>query len=256
MILSTAFGAEQMKEFAFLFFFFLFFVQASRAAVIEVKIAENLSVSISSSVADANTDILKFHTELYNIGSTGYTARIRLDINDSKNIHTAWSDEKDLMPGDRKNFDLFWYANSTGKFSVRMRIYYANEILEKNLDVVKNASMHSESIFKISGFRTYDDFVIFDLQASGSAKNISIIPEDFPQGWIFEQKQVDSIDNYGSKTIVLPYKPSLWMPQNVTIMVASDGGKYFSQQSFELKKETDILGVIYYLIDRVKMMIS
>jgi hypothetical protein len=225
----------------------------ANAAVIEIEVAKDLRGNFTSFSYDSSNDIVKFQFEFYNTGSIPYKTRIRIDINDSKNNFVGWSDEKSLMPGDRKNFDIFWYTNSSGNFFVRTRAYYANEIFEQKSILEKNTSFFPENIFEITDFRTYDNFIIFDLKSQKDAKNVVVIPDNFPVGWIFEQKKIDFLGKYSSKTVILPYNPTLWSSQNLTLEIASDNGKYFMQKNFELSKEHGIIGFIYYCIDHLRL---
>jgi hypothetical protein len=245
-----------VKSIILLIFLIFFFSQLAKSAEIEVSVPSNLQGNISSISFNPSPDLVRFQIEFYNVGSVAYKARIRLDTNDSQNVFTGWSDEKSLMPGDRNSYDIYWYTNSTGNFSAKAKVYFANEIFEQKFNVEKKTSSFSENVFEITNFRTYDNFIVFDLKSNQDAKNVVVIPTNMPIGWIFEQKKIDSLNRGATKNIVIQYYPSVWTLKNVTLMIASDEGRYYSEKTFELSKETGILWFFHYFIDRLKMLSS
>jgi hypothetical protein len=245
-----------VKSIIFLIFLILFFSQLAKSAEIKVSVPADLQGNISSISFNSSPDLVRFQIEFYNVGSVAYKARIRLDINDSQNVFTGWSDEKSLMPGDRNSYDIYWYANSTGNFSAKAKVYYANEIFEQKFNIGKKASSSSENVFEIMNFRTYDNFIVFDLKSNQDAKNVVAIPTNIPIGWIFEQKEIGSLNKGVTKNVVIQYYPSVWTLKNMTLTIASDEGRYYSEKTFELNKETGILWLFHYLIDRLKMFSS
>jgi hypothetical protein len=225
--------------------------------VIDVKVSKDLKENISSFSYNYSLNILKFQFELYNTGSIPYKSRIRIDIlNDSQEIFTGWSDEKSFMPGDKENFKIYWYTNSTGNFTARTRVYFANEILDQEYNFKKNTSSSSQNIFEVKNFRTYDNFIIFDVRAKKDAINIIVIPSGFTPGWVFEQKEIDSIKKNTEKSVILKYNPTVWTSGNLTLLITSDEGRYYTEKTLELKKETGIKWLIYYIIDNLKLFLN
>lgn len=249
----TSFGNE-LTRIAILIFLLLFFFSFGRAAIIDVEIPKSLEGNVSSFSYDSSKDIMKFRFEFYNTGSTAYKARFRLDLlNNSKIFFTGWSDEKVLMPGDRKNFEIYLYSNSTGNFTLRSRVYFGNEIQEKIFSLEKKGSFSPEDVFEIENFRTYDDFIVFDVKANKTAKDVVILPHDFPLGWVFEQKKIDFLNENEKKSVAIKYHPTVWVEGKISLIVASDGGKYKTEKIFEMKKEVGILWLIHYLTDQLKL---
>jgi hypothetical protein len=250
------FGNEKMKKITFSIFLALSFFSVANSTIIEVEIPQYLFGNFTSFSYDSSKDILKFWFEFYNSGSTAYRTRMRLDVlNDSRIIFTGWSDEKVLMPGDRKNFEIYWYTNSTGNFSARVRAYFGNEILERKFSLEKNNSFSPEDVFEIKNFRTYDDFIVFDIKAKRNAKDVVILPSDFPLGWIFEQKKIDFLKEGEERTVAIDYHPTAWTEGKLNLIVASNDGRYKTEERFEMKKEAGILWLIYYLTDMLKLFI-
>ncbi|MEM7814689.1 MAG: hypothetical protein QXK48_03930 [Candidatus Aenigmatarchaeota archaeon] len=250
----TIFGDDFMKFLVFIFFLILFFTLVANSAIVEVNVPKSLEGNISSFSYDPSTDILKFQIEFYNTGSVSYKTRIRLDIlNGSRIVFTGWSKENTLMPGDRKNFEIYWYTNSTGKFHARIRSYFGNEIFEKNFEIEKKNSYSPEDIFEIKNFRTYEDFIVFDIKAKNNVSDIVILPSEFPPGWIFEQKKINFLGENEERTVAISYYPTVWTEEKINLIVASDGGKYKSEESFEMKKESGIFWFVYYFMDKLKL---
>lgn len=246
-----------MKKILFSILSFLLIIQIANCAMIEVKIPQDLKGNISSYSFNYSLDLSKFQVEFYNTGSIAYKSRIRMNIfNDSQWLFTGWSEEKTLMPGDRKYFEIYWYTNSTGNFTVNLRPYFANEILEKQFTFEKNTSYLPEDIFDIENFRTYNDYVIFDVKSKKDATNVIIMPHDFPLGWVFEQKKIDIINKGVEKTVVIKYQSAVWTLGKIAILVASDEGKYYTEKTFELKKETGVEWFVHYIIDTIKITFS
>jgi hypothetical protein len=236
---------------------FILILYKTYAVSVDVKISKKLNGNITSFNYEFNGNLAIFNIEFYNTGSVPYISMVRIDIfNNSQQIFTAWSNEKKLMAGDKKVFELYWFTNLTGNFSGRIRVYFANEILEKYFTFEKKLNSLYEKAFSISKLRTYEDFIVFDLKAEKDINKIIIIPEDIPLGWIFQQKKLESIKKGEYKTVAISYKPAVWHEENLTLSVSSLDGNYFAQEKFVLKKKSGILGFIYYLIDTVKLAIS
>ena len=158
------------------------------------------------------------------------------------------------MPGDRKNFEIYWYTDSVGNFTANLRAYFADEVLEKNFSIKKNVSTIAKSVFEIKDFRTYSRFIIFDVVANRSVKDVVVIPSNFPPGWIFSQEKISSIKKDCRKTVIIHYESSVWTPENVKLEIASDEGKFYTEKVFELKKESGIRFLAYYIVDNLKLL--
>ena len=242
------------KLLVFLFFPLSLILSNAQAVLIEVNVPKTLRGNITSFSYEFFNNLIAFRLEFYNSGSVSYTSRARIDVfNYSQTIFTAWSQEKKFMPGDRKIFELYWFTNLTGNFSGRIRVYFANEMLEKTFNLEKIYSYPTENIFTITSFRTYENAVVFDLKAEKDVKNVVIIPENIPLGWIFQQKKIEEMKKGEVRTVAISYKPTVWSEENLTLSVASEDGKHFAQKEVRLKKESGFLGFVHYLIDLLKL---
>jgi len=237
----------------------LFLISIVSAQKIDVSIAEDLNVSISSlSYPEINNNIFKLTTELFNRGSIGYKVRERLDVfNQSKVLYTAWSREEPLVPGTRSVFNIYWYEpNKTGNFTGRLRVYYENEIKESEIEFeVKDLSI-TQDIFEISNFRTYDDYIKFSLKSPQTVKNVIAFVSDHPMGWIFEQAKIENLDQNDKISVYIPYQASLWTPSEIKVSIVTEDGKYYSSKSFTMVKEGGLIMYINYLIDAIKVLLN
>lgn len=210
------------------------------AQKIDVEISQILDGKISAISYDKKIkDVFKIKVEFYNTGSLGYRSRIRLDIlNNTDLLFTGWSQEKPLKPSDRAVFNVYWYPyNLRGKFTGKIRVYYANEIKTDDIDVeVKDVSIPIQAI-EITDFKTFDDEIEISLKSNETLKNVIIIPSGYPLGWIFEQTKIESMNKDHVKKVWLPYKPSLWEPANVKIEIVTEDGEYYTTKTFSLERE-------------------
>jgi hypothetical protein len=237
---------------------FLFLASIASAAVLEVGVKEKIEANLSSMTFDNSSNMVRFSFEVYNTGSVPYKARIKDDVSNSDDVvFSGWSQESDLMPGDKKDFDIYWYASSAGDYSSKVKIYFGDDVKEyKKVDLTVSDYKEPEDVFNISNFRTYDNYVVFDLSSKEDAENVVIIPQKYTPGWIFEQREIENMSQNSSKTVVLNYQPALWLPSNVSIGIASDNGKYYSERMLEMEKAGGIASLFYYIVDSLKIAFS
>lgn len=239
-----------------LFFLVLSF---SQAQIIDVNIKKVVDIEMNG--IDFNSTIkngkpFKINTEFYNTGSVDYKARVRLNILDEdKLIFTGWAAEKYFFPGNRKIYELYWYPLNTKKnLQAVVMVYYANETKKvKTIKFEVEPSKETpENIFKIVNFRTYEDEVEFLLKTNETVKNVIIVPSSYPVDWIFEQVKMDELKSGSVNLIKLKYQPSEWEEINVTINIFSEDGKYYTNQSFIMKRETALWHSIYTMVNNLR----
>ena len=243
-----------MKTLLIIFVFFLLFSTLVLSTTLDVGVSEDVSIKIINENLNISNNVVKFSTEFYNIGSVGYKGRARLFVYNGTNlISDGWSEEKSLMPGEKKTFDIYWYAKYSGNYEYVLRMYYGNEILENDKKELKINETHKpEDIFEITNYRTYDDHIIFDLKSKEDARDIVIIPYRYVTGWIFEQKAIPNMEKDSVKAVSLNYIPLIWAPANLTLAVASDNGKYYSESNIRMDKLSGLIGLIYSIYDRLR----
>lgn len=240
-----------MKKLIFFVIIFPLITLLANAIMIRVGIKERLDGEISFFNMKEILNLVKFEIEFYNTGSIDYKARGRVDIlNNSEIIFTAWSKEVYLSPGDRKKFNLYWFSNNSGNFTIRVRVYYGNEIEEKLFRFRKNYFNQSLKNIEISPIRVYDNFLVFDLKTEKNVSKVIIIPDNFPTTWIVEQKEIEINRR---KTASIDYLPITLREREGKIIVVSSDGKYFGEKKFVFKKEIGLKYYILLLIDKIKL---
>lgn len=234
---------------------FLFLVNIASAALLEVGVKEKLEATMNSILYENSSNTVRFSFEFYNTGSVPYKARIRNDVsNGNVTIFTGWSQEKDMMPGDKKTFDIYWYADSVGDYSSKVRVYFGNEVKEyKKVDLTISDFVDSEDVFEIRDFRTYDNYVVFDIMSTEDLESLVIIPQKYTAGWVFEQKELVNVSKESWKPVTINYYPSLWNPSNISLGIVANNGKYYSEKELEMKKIGGITGLYYYITDAIKL---
>jgi hypothetical protein len=222
--------------------------------LIEVDVSEYVKGDIVSYSRNVSFNVVKFSTEFSNTGSIAYKARARIFVyKDDKLAFTGWSQEKTLMPGSRKTFDIYWYSNSPMKYKAKLRLYFGNEIIEseeKEFQIDK--ILVPEDTFEIMNFRTYDDYVIFDIKSKKDAKDVMVIPSNYPLGWIFEQKTIDFIRKDSMKTVLINYYPTVWEPKSLKLMIVGENGNCYMEKTLEMKKEEGIIKLFYDVLDSLR----
>ena len=235
---------------------FFIYVNIALAALIEVDILESLEGDISSLNYDNHSNIVKFTTEFNNKGSVSYKSRIKIDVFDGDSvIFTSWSKENVLMPGDKKVFENYWFGDR-GIYDVKIRAYLGNEIKDYKKFEISLQDVEPEDNFEIKNLRTYDDYVVFDVFSKRGVEDVVVMPFQYRLGWIFEQESIESMRANSTKTVKISYYPGVWMPSDVKILVVSDEGKYFSEESFEMEKITGLEGLFYFWLDSLKLILG
>jgi len=244
-----------MRKIFLILICFLFLIGIAYSAVLEVGVAEILDGNISSINYDASSNVVRFSIEFYNIGSIPYKARIKTEIFDNSDlIFSGWSQEKDFMPGDKKTFDTYWYSNCIGDYFAKLKVYFGNEIKEyKKFGFSVSEYVTPKDVFDIKYLRTYDNYIIFDVKSKEDVNNLRVIPNEYTSGWIFEQKEIGNIYGNRSKLVVLNYYPTLWKPSNVSLILVSGEGNYYTEKRVEMMKVGGLTGLFYYVIDSLRM---
>lgn len=249
---------EFMKGIVSFLLFLFFLVTLVSAQTIKIGVKMEPKGNISAIFYNVSNGVLKITPEFYNSGSVAYKARARLDIlNSTDIIFTGWSREEKLMPGERKNFEIFYYTPSTlENITAKIRIYHGFEMTEQKLGLRIENMQAPEDIFQIKNFRTYDNYIKFQLRSSKNLKNVLIIPKNYMISWVFEQKRIESLNGGRNTEVILPYEASVWLPHKMTVEVVTEDGMYHSIDQFLLQKEEGILKYIHYLTDKLSLVLN
>ena len=246
-----------MKKLILFVLCFLILIKIGFSALIEVDISEDVKSKVISETINVSSNVVRFSTEFYNVGSIAYNARARVFVySDGKMVFSGWSQEKNLMSGEKKTFDIYWYAKNPGNYESKLRFYFGNEINESETKEFRTEEGSGpEDNFEIVNFRTHENHVILDLKSKKDAKNIIVIPYKYVPSLIFEQKLIESMKKDSIKSISIPYSPSIWEPTTLKLAVVSDNGKYYSEKTLEMKRESGITSMFYDLLDSLKLIL-
>ncbi|MEM5834272.1 MAG: hypothetical protein QXQ69_00275 [Candidatus Aenigmatarchaeota archaeon] len=244
-----------MKSLILLLVVFLLFFFLSSASILKVGIKPELKGNFSAIFYEAKDGILKLNLEFFNTGSVAYKARVRLDVlNSSEILFTGWSKEETLMPGEAKNFELFYYSPETENLTLRLRVYYANEMLEKYLNITLENQKKPENIFQVKNFRVYDNYIRFEVKANQSLK-VFVIPSNFLPGWVFEQKKLEIKENKNTE-VVIPFSYQVWFPHEIKLEIVSEDGNYYYSNLFYLEKEEGLIKYINQIKDKLSVALN
>lgn len=232
---------------------FLLYSANASALSVAMDVGEELNADIKTINTTTENGVYWLSVEFYNSGSIGYKATARLDIfNGSKSIFTYWTDSREMVPGKKEYFDLYGYVPSSGNYSKRLRIYFANEVLEKWYSASQWTVSKREGIFTaknpFSGTESGNEYLEFDLSSNQSIENVLILPSNYPRGWIFPGTKagLEANTTYRQRLLFEPDMPS---PGNISIIVVSSDGKYSNEYSFSLNNEGSMFsGFISFLV--------
>ncbi|MBI4182328.1 MAG: hypothetical protein HY520_05165 [Candidatus Aenigmarchaeota archaeon] len=217
------------------------------ATLVEVEVATVLRGEVKNVSESVASGLYLATAELTNTGSVGYTARARLDLIRGQDIvATGWSSPAVLQPGERAAFTLGWaQPNASGTFMARRRFYFAQEILEVGATSLILAPAEQRDAFSISGVRTYDDVIRFDLWASEPVEEVYVLPGS-PPGWIVEQVLLPL---GRSAEVRLPYTAEVFREQSLRIVIASADGALLHAENIPLRREEGASRFVGILLD-------
>ena len=153
-----------MKKFLIFLLTFTLILPFSFSVFLKVEVHPSVNITLLGEKYGWNGKVLLYQVETYNSGSIGYRVRVRVDVIGNLSFYSMWTEEKELMPGDRKLFKLYWYPSSNGTFLLQPKIYFANQILSSNPKKITISNFsRGRSMFKVRGFRTYEGYVRFEL---------------------------------------------------------------------------------------------
>jgi len=185
-----------------------------------------------------------FDLELFNSGSLPYIAQIRIDIyNSTDRVFTAWSDKRQMAPGSHEPFREYWSPASSGQYTARLRAYYGGEILEQEMNFTASALSGADE-FNITETKAYGNLVKFDIASPKDAGMAIIIPQA-PQGWVFTQGALNSST---ASSAWIFYQAPANVPASINVVIASTDGRYVSQRTVQIKRETGLSAMIIDMI--------
>jgi hypothetical protein len=202
----------------------------------EITVKVDVDKVISGKITHMNITtypFVKIESIWENIGSVGCNVRIRIDVNGT----TSWSEEKGIWPGGASHFENLVYLDK-GDYSARVRVYYCNEIEEyQNVTFSVDKTPERTGKVKIIDVKADKEDLYIKLELNQTAKEIIVIPVEYPTGWIFEYGSADIENNKGEVSI--RYKPTIWKETNVTLSVFTSDGKFFGKIVVPIQKREE-----------------
>ncbi|MCK4490978.1 MAG: hypothetical protein KAU03_00025 [Candidatus Altiarchaeales archaeon] len=212
--------------------------QASGVFLISVNVKEKIDWNIAYERANTivNNTPQEFLLVWENTGSVACRVRTRTDIylreNGDYPVYVAWSNEVPVESGIQVTFTSYWYPKESGNYTAKTSVYYCN-FLEKgpevNFTVVKKkikdkTKMKEPLEIHISNTENY---VEFRMKAERDLRDVVIIADRYPLGWIFESGKISAIEEGQEKIIKVNYIPSIWRGEDIVFeIVTMDGGEY------------------------------
>ena len=230
--------------------------QPAAAGRVSVQIYGTVISDFRVAEIDDGSSTVAVYLGAHNTGSIEYAARARIDIVDGEQVlFTGWSEKKELNPGQRKGFVVYGYKPDASNLSVRARLYHGNEISELGPVAISGSEADGAtpplSAFSIMNFRVYDSHIRFDIASNQSVEDILIIPQGLPATWVIEQAKIGSMRAGSVNEVILYYETGFFRERDITIAAATEDGRYYSGQSFQLRKESGIAKYINLFTDWV-----
>jgi len=213
---------------------FLIMVGLAFPMSITMGVGEEVNGEMKTLWEKTSNGVYNFSIEFYNSGSVPYSAIARLDIFDGqKRVFTSWENSADLPPGKRVYFNLFGFVNKSGNYSPRIRIYFANEMMEKWYEPEQVLVSERQDPFMVSNINSGDNYIEFDLVSDQDVDNAILLPSKYPQGWVFHQAPVSLKANITSRQR-LYFEPDIKRSINSTLIISSGSGLYAKAVDFNI----------------------
>ncbi len=172
-----------------------------------------------------NKQPIKILFNLENIGSVTCNSFYRVDFKQgNKTLYTAWSKKDVLKPGDIRLFDVYWNPTKPGKIKAYPKLYMCDDIYNLNeIDIdVTDILNESTNLIGIKYKNTNNSIKLY--LKSNESKKVYIIPENYPQGWKFEPKEV-SLEPGKEKAVSINFETPFFLETPVKFdIVSPDGG--------------------------------
>jgi hypothetical protein len=228
---------------------------AAYAAEVEVSVPRQLDGDVSA-ISYQKSDLSKIMVEAYNTGSLSYLGRSKVELYlGGEKVFTAWTEGREMAPGKRSSLPGYWYTNSTGSFEVLVKHYFGDSSSEYRESFEKAESNSSSGAFDICNFRAYKGRVVMDVRSSEDVTGAVLMPDRFPDGWVFEQAELGNMRKGESRTVVLRYSGA-GLPVDVDFVAASDSGSRMTRETFLLKVESGPLAWLQEKLDFLMLRMS
>jgi len=232
-------------------FVLVILVQAACASEMDVEVTSAVNGSFRVAEFQEKGSIFSLNIGAHNTGSESYDVRVRADVvRDKRILFTGWSSRNAIIPGERKSLSLYGYKPAMPGLSLMIRVYNGNEITELGPVLLNDTKpFPSQTAFAIENFRTYDDYIRFDLIASKTLDNVVIFPKDFPGTWIFGQQRMERMEKGAIKEVRIPYETGFFSKRDLSVAVATVDGIYYQEKEFPLEREQGVMKYIHLVMD-------
>lgn len=215
---------------------------------VTMDVGNELDAELKTSEINESNGLYSISIELYNSGSIAYIAKTRIDLfENGKKAFTTWGVSRIMIPGTKETIELHALAGRTGNFTPRLRIYFANELLEKwyperNIEVSER-----QGAFAFSGISAGKDHVEFDIKSDRDA-DVILIPDSYPPGWEFPYSHIQLKANQ-TETERMSFNPDVIKDTEISLIAVSTDGMLMDSQKFHVKAEEESLlsGIISFL---------
>ena len=208
------------------------------ALSVSMDVGEELNAELKTISSYESNGLYNISIELYNSGSIPYNALARLDLFDGeKRVFTTWADSREMAPGKKEYFDIYAMANETGNLSPRIRVYFANEVIEKWYPSARFNPVPETGSLKIENQASGKGYVEFDLTSDRDA-DVIILPDKYPAGWVFHYSKANLRANVTSRQR-LDFEPDIMRPADVMVDVVSDDGGLYASSRFSIRSESE-----------------
>lgn len=202
-------------------------------SMLPLSMALNINIGVretvnGSMIVHASTNYpQEFRILWSNTGSAECLSRARVTIYDSSGnrVFTGWSPRETLMPSQ----EAYWSIYSDlvrGNYTAKITAYHCNEVFERSMNLTVPETGAPAETISISGYYLNNTHLTLLLKSGSEARDVAIIPEDYPAGWIVGQAVIPLIPAGQTRAVSIPIRPVLWNNRNITISAVTTDGKY------------------------------
>ncbi|MCC5994165.1 MAG: hypothetical protein LM587_01030 [Candidatus Aenigmarchaeota archaeon] len=231
-----------MKKLLLLFLIILFVFTVGKSLMVNVDVRDVCSIEIKSLNVSLE-GLPKIDAEIYNSGSLPYTFRVLIE-----GENRVWSSKISEAPGDLKRVILYFLPSNETK----MKIYFCNKIFEREIEP-KEKAFHEGGWFSINKARVYSDFIVLEVYSNVS-EEVVIMPLQYPENLIIES-YVGRLKT-GKNFVKINFEGEITSERNISFVVASIDGKYFSMNEVKLEKKVGLEYWFFYILDIFRIWLS
>ena len=227
-------------------FIIFILVSLAEAAEVQVDIAEVIDGRVFIPEQTEITGAVKINPELTNMGSIALDANAKMEIfRNSEKIFSIRSGKKQIMPGERESFHMYWFEPAIKEnLMTKIYVYYSDKVHEEEIQLKLNTEENPIDVFELYDFRTYDDYIRFDVICNKTLENIIIFISEYPEEWHTEQKLIKKLIKNRDQEVIIPFEINSFSPQIIEINIVTEDGKFYEKRELLMKKEE---GISYHI---------